>query len=76
MALLELWGTKLAVVSACDSGAGELVAGEGVMGLRRAFVQAGARDLLLTLYASNFDFSYLLTFTLDARQNISRRFTL
>ncbi len=50
VALLELWGTKLAVVSACDSGAGDLAAGEGVMGLRRAFVQAGARDLLLTLW--------------------------
>lgn len=50
VALLELRGTKLAVVSACDSGVGELADGEGVMGLRRAFVQAGARDLLLTLW--------------------------
>ena len=50
VALLELWRTKLAVVSACDSGAGESAYGEGVMGLRRAFVQAGARDLLMTLW--------------------------
>jgi CHAT domain-containing protein len=47
---LNLRGTRLAVLSACDTGMGEALAGEGVLGLRRGFVQAGTRNLLLTLW--------------------------
>ena len=44
--LLNLQGTELVILSACDSGTGELEIGEGVMSLRRAFLIAGAQTVL------------------------------
>lgn len=47
---LDLRDTWMVVLAACDTGVGELRSGEGVMGLRRGFVQTGAQNLLMTLW--------------------------
>jgi CHAT domain-containing protein len=47
---LQLTGCWLVVLSACDTGRGDARAGEGVMGLRRGFIQAGTQNLLMTLW--------------------------
>tara|TARA_Y100001968_G_scaffold329173_1_gene377925 strand:- start:846 stop:3827 length:2982 start_codon:yes stop_codon:yes gene_type:complete len=50
---LDWQGTELVVVSGCESGKGDIKAGEGLYGFKRAIAVAGARSSLLSLWKVN-----------------------
>ncbi|EPX63460.1 hypothetical protein D187_005866 [Cystobacter fuscus DSM 2262] len=60
LAGLDLWGTQLVILSACDTGRGEIHLGQGIYGLRRALVVAGAETVVMSLWSVNDDATRLL----------------
>ncbi len=53
IASMQLGNVRLAVLSACETGLGEVAGGEGMLGLQRAFQIAGARTTVTSLWAVN-----------------------
>ncbi len=57
---LNLLGTELVTISACNTGVGQIITGEGVFGLRRAFQNAGAQSMVVSMWSVPDDISYKL----------------
>ena len=51
IANLDLWANELTVLSACETGIGDVKQGEGVFGMRRAFAVAGCKTLVMSLWS-------------------------
>jgi CHAT domain-containing protein/Tfp pilus assembly protein PilF len=60
LAGLDLWGTQLVILSACDTGRGVVKLGQGVSGLRRSLVVAGAETIVMSMWKVDDDSTYVL----------------
>lgn len=63
--IFEIYGmsldVELAVLTACNSGAGEITKGEGAMSLARAFQYAGVKSVIMSLWLANDESTSLIT---------------
>ena len=59
---MDLSGVEFVSLAACQTGAGELISGLGVMGLKLALIQAGVRGFMLTLWSIPDDATFITAF--------------
>jgi CHAT domain-containing protein len=71
VSLLDLSNTKLLVLSACETGIGEIKGSEGVFGLQRAFKLAGVRHMVVSLWkvSEKATFKFMETFYTQLAKN-------
>ena len=76
---IDLRKNKLAVLSACETGLGDIKDGEGVYGLQRAFKMAGAENIIMSLWSvpdkETSEFMQTFYSLLFKEQNINQAFT-
>ena len=75
---LDMRGLDLVVLSACQTGLGDIISGEGVFGLQRGFKKAGAKTILMSLWKVN-DFAtqmLMIEFYRNYCQGIDKRESL